>query len=131
MKKVKIALWIAVFGFVGLIIAQNWAFFKTENSLLINLFFVEYATPLLANAVFFVAFFFIGLLVSYFFGLFKHYKDAKTIKVLRAKETTLVDAVSSLENQLTALKRKSESVPAEPFGGRPVDAVVEPADNPK
>ena len=100
MRKVKFALWIIVLGFVGLIIGQNWEFFKTENSLLINLYFTKYETPLLANAVFFVGFFLAGVLISYFFGLFKHYKDAKTIKALKAKESSLIDAVASLEKQL-------------------------------
>ena len=103
MKKVKIAFWIVVFGLVGLIVGQNWEFFKTPNSLLINLYFVKYETPHLANAVFFVAFFFIGLLITYFFSLFKHFKDNKTIKSLKAKEASLVDAVASLEKQMTAL----------------------------
>jgi len=127
MKKVKIALWIIIFGFVGMVIGQNWEFFKTENSLLINLFVAQYETPLLANAVFFVAFFIIGVLVSYFFGLVRHYRDAKTIRVLKSKETTLVDAVSSLENQVNSLKQASETNSDEPVQPQSVDAVVEPA----
>jgi uncharacterized membrane protein YciS (DUF1049 family) len=127
MKKVKIALWIIIFGFVGMVIGQNWEFFKTENSLLINLFVAQYETPLLANAVFFVAFFIIGVLVSYFFGLVRHYRDAKTIRVLKSKETTLVDAVSSLENQVNSLKRASEANSDGPVQSKSVDAVVEPA----
>jgi len=126
MKKVKIALWIIIFGFVGMVIGQNWEFFKTENSLLINLFIAQYETPLLANAVFFVAFFIIGVLVSYFFGLVRHYRDAKTIRVLKSKETTLVDAVSSLENQVNSLKQASETNSDEPVQPQSVDAVVEP-----
>jgi hypothetical protein len=127
MKKVKIALWIIIFGLVGMVIGQNWEFFKTENSLLINFFFAQYETPLLANAVFFVAFFLIGVLVSYFFGLVRHYRDAKTIKVLKSKETTLVDAVSSLENQVNALKRAAETNPVNPADNQPAEAVVETA----
>jgi hypothetical protein len=123
MKKVKIAFWIVVFGLVGLIVGQNWEFFKTPNSLLINLYFIKYETPHLANAVFFVAFFFIGLLITYFFSLFKHFKDGKTIKTLRAKEASLVDTVASLEKQITALKMPAaETVPAAPLDTEPVVA---------
>jgi len=99
MKKVKIALWIVIFGFVGLLIFQNRGFFMAESRLMLDLGFFYYETPFLANAIFFVAFFLVGVLISYFFGLFKHFKDAKTIKSLKAKEASLVDTVSSLEKR--------------------------------
>lgn len=99
MKKVKIALWILIFGFVGLLIFQNRGFFMAESRLMLDLGFFYYETPFLANAIFFVAFFLVGVLISYFFGLFKHFKDAKTIKSLKAKEASLVETVSSLEKR--------------------------------
>ncbi len=121
MKKVKIAFWIIVFGFVGLLIFQNRGFFMSESRLMLDMGFFYYETPFLANAVFFVAFFLVGVLISYFFGLFKQFKDAKTIRTLKAKEATLVDAVSSLENQLSAAKSAIEPVPAEPLEKEPVE----------
>ena len=108
MKKVKIAFWIVVFGFIGLVIFQNKDFFMSESRLMIDLGFFYYETPFLVNAVFFVAFFLVGILISYFFNLFKHFKDARTIKMFKAKETSLVETVSSLETQLS-----SQTVPAE------------------
>ena len=102
MKKVKIAFWIIIFGFVGLVIFQNKGFFMSKSQMVLNLGFFYYETPFLANAIFFVAFFLIGILISYFLSLFKQFKDAKTIKSLRAKEASLVEAVSSLERQLSA-----------------------------
>jgi hypothetical protein len=121
MKKVKIAFWIIVFGFVGLLIFQNRGFFMSESRLMLDMGFLYYETPFLANAVFFVAFFLAGVLISYFFGLFKQFKDAKTIKTLKAKEATLVDAVSSLENQLSAAKSAIEPAQAEPLEKEPVE----------
>ncbi len=109
MKKVKIAFWIVVFGFIGLVIFQNKEFFMAESRLMIDLGFFYYETPFLANAIFFVAFFLVGVLISYFLSLFKHFKDAKTIKTFKAKETSLVETVSSLEKQLT-----NQTAPAEP-----------------
>lgn len=100
MKKVKIAFWIVVFGFVGLVIFQNKGFFMAESQMVLNLGFFSYETPFLANAIYFVAFFLVGILISYFFSLFKHFKDAKIIKSLKAKETSLVDTVAALEKQL-------------------------------
>ena len=114
MKKVKIALWIIIFGFIGLIIFQNRGFFMSESRMLLDLGFFYYESPFLANAIFFVAFFLVGMLISYFSSLFKHYKDAKTIKTLKAKETSLVEAVSSLEKQLSATKASGEPIEVVP-----------------
>ena len=125
MKKVKIAFWIIVFGFVGLVIFQNKAFFMSENHLMLNLGFFYYETPILANAVFFVAFFLVGILISYFINLFKHYTDAKIIKALKAKEASLVETVSALEKQLSIQKMAAESLSATPVEGQPVEVAAE------
>ena len=98
----------------------------TPNSLMVDLGFIRYVTPMLANAIFFVAFFLVGVLISYFFGLFRHFKDAKTIKTLKAKETSLVEAVASLEKQLATAKATVEPIPADlPVDEQPVEAAVE------
>ncbi|MGD8703342.1 MAG: hypothetical protein PVG51_17130 [Desulfosarcina sp.] len=110
MKKVKIALWIIIFAFIGLIIFQNRGFFMSESRMMLDLGFFYYESPFLANAIFFVAFFLAGMLISYFSSLFKHYKDAKTIKTLKAKETSLVETVSSLEKQLSVAKATAEPI---------------------
>ena len=111
MKKVKIAFWLIVFGFVGLVIFQNKEFFMSKSQMVLNLGFFYYETPFLANWIFFVAFFLLGILISYFLSLFKQFKDAKTIKALKAKEATLVEAVSSLEKQLKAQQAAAEDIP--------------------
>jgi hypothetical protein len=120
MKKVKIALWILIFGFVGLVIFENKDFFMKESQFIIDLGFFNYQTPLLENAIFFVAFFLAGILISYFFSLFKHYKDAKTIKMLKSKETSLVEAVSTLEKQLAQQSMSTDTVESEPVATAPV-----------
>ena len=125
MKKVKLAFWILVFGFVGLVIFQNRGFFMAENTLSIHLGVYNYETPLLPNAFFFVALFLVGILISYFLGLFKHFKDAKTIKLLKAKEISLVETVSSLEKQLAAHQAPDEPVPAAPVEDKPIEVVAE------
>ena len=72
-----------------------------DSRLMLDLGFFYYETPFLANAIFFVAFFLVGVLISYFFGLFRQFRDAKTIKMLKAKEASLVETVSSLEKRLS------------------------------
>ncbi len=125
MKKVKFAFWIVVFGFVGLVIFQNKEFFMTESCLTLDLGFDYYATPLLANAILFVAFFLAGIIISYFFSLFKHFKDGKIIKALKAKEASLVDAVSSLEKQLSTRKGSADPLPAASVEAEPVDEAAQ------
>jgi len=125
MKKVKIAFWIVVFGFVGLVIFQNKDFFMSESRLMIDLGFFYYETPFLANAIFFVAFFLVGILISYFFSLFKHFKDAKTIKTFKAKETSLVETVSSLEKQLSTQTVPTEPSPVAPAEDEPMEVAAE------
>jgi hypothetical protein len=120
MKKVKIAFWIVVFGFIGLVIFQNKDFFMAESRLMIDLGFLYYETPFLANAIFFVAFFLVGILISYFFSLFKHFKDAKTIKTFKAKEISLVETVSSLEKQLSTRTVPAESSQVAPAEDEPM-----------
>ena len=125
MKKVKIAFWIVVFGLVGLVIFQNKDFFMSESRLMIDLGFFYYETPFLANAIFFVAFFLVGILISYFFSLFKHFKDAKTIKTFKAKETSLVETVSSLEKQLSTQTVPTEPSPVAPAEDEPMEVAAE------
>ena len=127
MKKVKIALWIIVFVFIGLIIYQNREFFMDESRLVLNLGFFYYETPHLANAIFFVAFFLFGILLSYFFSLFKHFRDTKTIKTLKAKEASLVETVAALEKQLAAARPAIEPdpEPEAPVQEAPVEVVAD------
>ena len=125
MKKVKIAFWLVVFGFIGLVIYQNKDFFMSESRLMIDLGFFYYETPFLANAIFFVAFFLVGILISYFFSLFKHFKDAKTIKTFKAKETSLVETVSSLEKQLSTRTLPADPSPVEPAEDEQMDMAAE------
>ena len=124
MKKVKIAFWIIVFGFVGLVIFQNKDFFMSESRLVLNLGFFNYETPFLANAIFFVAFFLVGILISYFLSLFKQFKDTKTIKALKAKESSLVEAVASLERKLKA-QQAAEEIPTAVIDEQPAQTAAE------
>ena len=125
MKKVKIAFWIIVFGFVGLLIFQNREFFLSDSRMVLDLGFFYYESPYLANAIFFVAFFLVGIFISYFLSLFKHFKDARTIKTFKAKENTLVETVSSLEQQLSTQTVPAEPLPAAPAEEEPVEVAAE------
>lgn len=125
MKKVKIAFWIVIFGFVGLIIYQNKAFFMSKSQLIFNLGFFKYVTPKLANAIFFVTFFLLGILLTYVLSLVKQYKDAKIIKALRTKESTLLETVSALEKEVPAPKGPHAPMPEPAAEDEPVKMAAE------
>lgn len=99
MKKAKIAFWLILLGFLGLLGYQNYDFFMSQHGLRINLLFVQYDTPQVQNAILFLIFFFTGLLISYFITLFERYKSKKIIK-------TLNTALDMNQKQLEELKKE-------------------------
>ncbi len=111
MKKVKIAFWFIVFGFLALVIFQNQNFFLAETSLSINLYFAQYDTLTTFNAVLFMAFFLSGILISYIISLFDKFKTGKTIKNMNALLSTQRDTISSMKKEIEMLK--SAALPPE------------------
>ena len=112
MKNAKIAFWVILFAFIGLILFQNREFYMSEHSLGIDLMFFNYHTPEVPNAILFLGFFFAGLLISYFFSLLERFNSRKTINnlsdSLRASEKILED----LKAENDVLKGPKEGVPA-------------------
>ena len=112
MKNAKIAFWVILFAFIGLILFQNREFYMSEHSLGIDLMFFKYHTPEVPNAILFLGFFFAGLLISYFFSLLERFSSRKTITKLsdslRASEKILED----LKAENDVLKGSKENVPA-------------------
>ncbi len=109
MKKIKIALWIIIIGFIGLVMFQNKEFFMARQSFSVNLYFNSYQTPEIFNAILFFAFFAVGLLVAYFFSLFGKYKSSKIIKDLKSSLTSSMQQVSVLKQELDTLKQESQN----------------------
>ncbi len=113
MKKAKIFFWLIVFGFIALIIYQNRSFFLATQSLGINLFFKAYRTPEIPNAVLFVAFFLIGVFLTYIFCLFDKFKANKTIKQLRQSLDSCQKTMETLKNDLESIKNQRQAGPPE------------------
>ncbi|MBW2614158.1 MAG: LapA family protein [Deltaproteobacteria bacterium] len=116
MKNAKIAFWVILFGLIGLILYQNREFYMSRQSLGVDLMFFNYQTPEIHNAILFLGFFFIGLLVAYFFSLLERFNARKTIKnlsdSLRASEKIL-EALKA-ENDLLKNTGEKEPVPSTP-----------------
>lgn len=105
MKRTKLVLWIIILGFVALIIFQNKEFFLRKQSLGINLYFVNYHTPELHNAIIFLACFMAGVIVAYFFSLSERFKSNKMIKDLNSSVDSHLETISALKSELESLKK--------------------------
>jgi len=111
MKKAKIAFWLILIGFMGLLAYQNWDFFMSEHRLRLNLFVTEeFSTPELQNAILFLIFFFAGLLISYFITLFERFKSKKTIKTLNAALETNQKLLDELKKEILSLKGETPPI---------------------
>ena len=105
MKRAKIAFWLILIGFMGLLAYQNWDFFMSEHRLRLNLFVTdEFSTPELQNAILFLIFFLAGLLISYFTTLFERFKSKKNIKILNAALETNQKLLDELKKEILSLK---------------------------
>jgi hypothetical protein len=104
MKNVKIAFWVILFAFIGLVLYQNRNFFMSPQSLGIDLYVIkEYRTPDVPNAILFLAFFFAGLIIAYFFSLLERFNSRKTTK-------SLTESLRASEKMLDALKAENEGL---------------------
>ena len=114
MKNLKIAFWIILFAFIGLILFQNREFYMSQHSLGIDLMFFNYRTPEVPNAVLFLAFFFAGLLISYFFSLLERFNSRKVNKNLTESLSACEKMLDALKAENEGLKGAAEDVPASP-----------------
>jgi hypothetical protein len=116
MKKMKIAFWLLVFAFLALIIYQNIAFFRAPLSLQLYLGFTEYATPESQIWVFFIALFFLGILLTYLFCLPAKFRAGKNMRALNAKIASQRDELNLLNKDILAMRSPA---PVEPAKGEP------------
>jgi hypothetical protein len=112
MKKFKLAFWIVILGFIGLIVYQNRELLFESESLGINLMFAEYQTPKLPMALFFAVVFLLGLLIGYVPGLFERFKSGKTIKKQQETIRAQQGALDEMKKDIAALKPQAEPAAA-------------------
>jgi uncharacterized membrane protein YciS (DUF1049 family) len=126
MKKFKIAIWIVVLAFLGLIVYQNRELLLANQSLSINLLVAQYQTPLWPLAFYFAIVFLLGWLIAFIFGWVERYKAGKTIKKLQETIRSQPNTLDSMKSDAGAL-RPRVPIPA----GEPLDPIqVEPIDTP-
>ncbi|MCD6138038.1 MAG: LapA family protein [Deltaproteobacteria bacterium] len=93
-KRIVLAL---VIIFLVVVVWQNKAFFTQPESVKLNLQVWSTKTPAIPLYVYFLAFFFIGLLISYFYALTERFKARKVIK-------GHLETIQKLEEQVKVLK---------------------------
>ena len=106
MKKFKMVLGLIIAAFFGLFLYQNQTFFMEKHTLSLKLPFMEvYHLPELWNAVLFVAFLLIGLLIAYFFSLLELFNFNNPNTVLNATVDSNLEMISSLKNELAGFQK--------------------------
>jgi len=101
MRNIKIVLVLAVLGLIGLIIYQNMAYLAAPANLQMNLWFAGSYSVGIINAQLILGAFFIGLLISYFFGLSFRFKNNKMIKSLNATLDSQTETITALKSELS------------------------------
>lgn len=112
MKKLKIALWAALLGFIFLIVYQNHTFFLGKQSLGINLLVADYRTPEIYNLALFFICFIAGLLLGSYFVLLDWLKFNKKIKMLNANKDSHQAEITALQKELETLRGEASDIDA-------------------
>lgn len=110
MRKIKIALWAVVFGFLALLIMQNQDFFFSKTGFGLDFYYQKYQIPKVPNVILFLAVFFIGLLIAYILSLFGQFKVKKTLKNLNATIKSQMEVISDLKGEIEAKDIKIEQL---------------------
>jgi hypothetical protein len=79
------------------VVVQNLSLFTHKEALRLNLLIKQYQTGPIYLTLYFLAFFLIGLLISYFYGLAERFKANKTIK-------NHLETIRKLEEEIKVFK---------------------------
>jgi len=97
MKSFKLVVVSIVALFIVLVVVQNLGVFTHKESLRINLLVWHYETAPILLSMYFVAFFLMGLLLSYFHGLSGRFKAKNEAR-------DYIDRIYRLEEEIKVLK---------------------------
>lgn len=106
MNKTKLFVWLLLLGILALLVFQNRPFLlETHQNLRLSLGILpEYRSPDLPVAVFMVAFFVLGMLFTYFFGMPERVRTRKSVKRLSANSDSQEKEIAELKLELANLK---------------------------
>jgi uncharacterized integral membrane protein len=121
MKKLKVVVWLLVFGLLALVIFENEDhFLNTQQSLRLNLWrLADYQSPSLPLVVYDLLFFAFGLVVAFGFSVASRFKLHRTVKRLTASAAGREKEILSLKTELAQLK-------GEPLPGATESSITSP-----
>ncbi len=122
MRKVKLAFWLILLGLLGLVFWQNQTFFLEKRGIGIDYFIGSYHTPELQIALYFLIFFLVGLLVSYFSSLSERFVARKTIRKLNDELANARKKVSDLEAGIASQQAADSNAGQTVATAQPADA---------
>jgi|GEM_PF-487904 uncharacterized integral membrane protein len=128
MGKFRTGIWIVILVLLMVLFFQNQSMFLSSRSLKLNLYFVKYQTPELADGLYYLATLIIGLLISFLFGLGDRFKARKAIKGLSATLDSHRQEVTTLKKEIDELKRMPQPEPPSVIAVPPSPVVTPPAD---
>ncbi len=97
MKSIRPLLWSLLVILSVVVVVQNIDLFTHKEALRLNLLIKEYQTQPVYLTLYFLGFFLIGLLISYFYGLAERFKANRTIK-------NHLKTIRNLEEELRAFR---------------------------
>lgn len=97
MKSFKPVLVSLVIIFLVVLVVQNMGLFMDQKSVRLDLLVWSNETRAIPLSVYFLGFFLIGLLISYFYGLSERFKTKKAVK-------NHLETIRKLEEELRVLK---------------------------
>ncbi len=97
MKSIRPLLWSLLVILSVVVVVQNIDLFTHKEALRLNLLIKEYQTQPIYLTLYFLGFFLIGLLISYFYGLAERFKANRTIK-------NHLKTIRNLEEELRAFR---------------------------
>lgn len=99
---------------LGIIVAENFAFFSAKQSLVFNLKYRVYNIPPIHTGLFIVGAFVIGYFFAYVNSLFLRFQTSRTVKLLNTRMKVQLDELSSLRKEVEFLHRNPAKKPDVP-----------------
>ena len=102
MKALKLILFLLVCVFLVIVVVQNQTVFMDKKALGVDLIVWNYETQPIHLSLYFLGFFLIGLLVSYFYGLGERFKAKRII-------ASQLETIRQSEEEIRTLKSRPDA----------------------
>lgn len=118
MKKLKtiffLMFYLIIIVALVIIVAENFAFFSTKQSLVFNLKYRIYNLPPIHTGLFIFGAFVVGYFFAYVNGLFLRFQTSRTVKLLNTRMKVQLAELSSLRKEVEFLHRNPAKKPEAP-----------------